>query len=149
MALRPRGWRAAGRCAAMARGAALIPLTMLVIMAMTGGEAWAASVSVQPREGIPEDGKSYPSFYPTVVVTADPGERNVLSVTRSDENSEVLVTDAGAPLRAGAGCRAEGPLVRCGGREVELDLGDGDDRLVVRGDPQFPITFEAEGGDAR
>src|SRR5262245_36107171 len=63
-------------------------------------------------------------------VTAAPGEVNQIAIARS---SVLSVSDAEAPLAAGAGCAAAGAAVQCpraGILGLSVDLGDGDDTLA-------------------
>ena len=81
--------------------------------------------------------------YRQLQVTAEPGERNNITV-RTNPAGNVEIREAGAPLRAGAGCESSGPgAVNCGRFEfgAVIALGDGDDRLLVEG-----ITGEVDGG---
>lgn len=72
-----------------------------------------------------------------VVFRADPGERNAVKIENTD--GRVTLRDAGAPVRAGAGCQPVDPsAVSCslGGMSVlesSVSLGDGDDQLTVAG----------------
>jgi len=99
-----------------------------------------------------------------LAVTAAPGERNDLVVSQQTDAS-VLLTDPGAAMTPSGTCVSAGPsAVRCtapaGGGIIErmtVDLGDGDDRLVVRHATPTPTTkpitgigtrlgFTADGG---
>lgn len=72
-----------------------------------------------------------------VIFRADPGERNAVRVETA--NGLVTVRDAGAPVRAGAGCEPVDPSTvscRLGEARVlesSVSLGDGDDQLTVVG----------------
>lgn len=77
-----------------------------------------------------------------LVVSGAPGERNL--ITLGQAGGSFIVTDAGAPLTAKAGCVQAGPgAVRCGGDVVAVGLGDRDDRLQA---PGFGGRFDGEGG---
>jgi hypothetical protein len=68
-------------------------------------------------------------FTPSSLYTAAPGEIN--DVTSSREGTSVIVRDAGAPVLPGSGCTAiDEHAARCPASDVELRLGDGDDRSI-------------------
>lgn len=72
-----------------------------------------------------------------VVFQAAPGERNAVRIENA--NGRVTIRDAGAPVRAGAGCeRVAASTVSCslGGTRVlesSISLGEGDDKLTLVG----------------
>ena len=64
-------------------------------------------------------------------VTAAPGEVNQVAI--ASRSGVLSVTDAGAPLTAGAGCVTAGAAVECASSGIlglTADLGDGDDTLA-------------------
>ena len=64
-------------------------------------------------------------------LAAAAGETNRVTVTPGAPGTLAIV-DTGAPLSAAGGCVAEDGLVVCGGAtRVEVELGDGDDELVL------------------
>src|SRR4051812_22558620 len=72
----------------------------------------------------------------TVALMAAGGEINDVRATMFDDR--VVVSDAAAPLHAGAGCMTDGSTVTCplahgadAQRQVVFALGEGDDRLAV------------------
>jgi len=68
----------------------------------------------------------------TTLYRADPGERNDLTVTR--DAAGTTVRDAVAAIRPGTRCTAiDAHAARCPALDVELALGDGDDRAAVSG----------------
>jgi hypothetical protein len=69
-------------------------------------------------------------------VIAAPGEANAITVT--DTPTGPAVTDAGAPLTLAPGCCA-------GATRIEVDLGDGDDTLVL--DTSLPADVSGGAGD--
>ena len=113
-----------------------------------GALAVVLAAALPPPAGAAETSLAVASFCPgvcryqdyeegrRVVFRADPGERNAVRI----ENANGRVSrDAGAPVRAGAGCEPVDPsTVSCslGGRSVlesSVSLGDGDDQLTVVG----------------
>jgi hypothetical protein len=93
--------------------------------------------------------------------TAANGERNALTVDRTD-TGEVLFTDLGTPIFSGlfcvplpigeATCDPDGDVRDTDGGGVGADLGDGDDRAVVRGVPGaggHPGQVKVVGGDGK
>lgn len=115
----------------MGRVGGLVVLVVMMLAVTGGGEARAATASTQVIEA-DDRGREY--VLVLVSVAAEPGESNDVTLTR--DGQDVLVRDGNAPLRAGAGCVAEGAQVaRCGHDEGDLSvgvlLGDGDDRLLA------------------
>lgn len=116
--------------------------TLLVGMFLIVAPAQAATIGIDASCG--KESCSY-----RVIFTAAPGERNVVTVEQP-ENHTVIVRDAGAPIRPGNGCQAQGDGgVRCAmGSPHEVfgavvHLGDGDD--VAAGD----AIFYGEAGNDR
>ena len=84
------------------------------------------AVPPEPKGGSPGGQVSvFGLFY-----TADAGEANHVSAT--PEGSSVRLTDGGAPITAGDGCRAEGAAVICTGGTAgpRFALGDGEDSIT-------------------
>jgi RTX calcium-binding nonapeptide repeat (4 copies) len=77
------------------------------------------------------------------------GEVNAITLTGTV--SEVIVSDAGAPLQVGPGCeRLDAHTARCAADRTAVDAGDGDDlvrnRIAVRAQTRG-ITIEGGSGD--
>jgi hypothetical protein len=83
-----------------------------------------------------------PPWY-RIVLTGSPGERNRVTAVKPPEG-EIVLSDSGAALEAGSGCRALSPNdVACrGDASVHVRLGDGDDSISVAGTP-----LTADGGE--
>src|SRR5690348_8874267 len=104
-------------------------LLALIFFACCCADAQAATVAIEryPDPDFPAEPDSA-----ILVVAGAPGEANDLSVST---RGAIVVRDGGAPLTAGAGCRAQGDgSVRCSSvvevSEVDVDGGDGNDRIV-------------------
>ena len=106
-------------------------LLLLLLVLAAPGTATAATVSILPA-GESAGHRGGIVSLDRVVLSAEPGEANRIDVTGLVDD-EIEVSDAGAPLEPGAGCRREGPAVRCrhGGELIagRIELGDGDDVL--------------------
>lgn len=95
----------------------LVGLSSLALALAQGSAALASTVSVERVQ---------------VVYTAGAGETNALVLTV--EGTDMRVSDPGATISAGAGCRPAGADVLCdvgpllGGLDVVISLADGDDR---------------------
>ena len=121
------------------------------------GPAVAAEVSLTASSKEPPD--RYRSNVLVIVrIAAAPGERNDVTVlpqpgAGKTEPDEVLIRDAGAPLTAGPGCRAQDGGVRCGDPGecvsfVVAELGDEDDRFSAGpvGNCREASSLEVDGG---
>ena len=114
------------------RVAATILLACLIAL-FGGADARAATVSVSGA---------------TLHVTAAPGEVNRLAIAPA--TGTLSITDAGAPLQAGAGCLTAGGAVECATLpllDVVVDLGDGDDTLTATAALPLEVT-DGAGDDA-
>lgn len=105
----------------------------------------AAAPAATARIDVREAGRDTTS---TLRVIGLPGETNRLVATRADDG-EWVVTDEGAPLTAGPGCRTDAQAaVRCprsaGYESAEFDAGDGDD--VVRVEAPLGSSIVVRGG---
>jgi hypothetical protein len=127
------------------------------LVALGAGPAGAATVSlerVHPCDDVPPDEVTPGCDTPpngVVTVAAAPGEANRVTASATGEEGRswtVRVADAGAPLRAGAGCAASAPgEVTCSGElaavSLVVALGDGHDTLAVT----TPTRTRADGGE--
>jgi Ca2+-binding RTX toxin-like protein len=101
-----------------------------VIVACGAALGWAAPAA--PGATVSVDASQ------TAVYRAAPGEANRLAVDAEPLASVATFRDTGAPIESGPGCnaRADG-TVACAGRRfvpyVQVDLGDGDDALIMHG----------------
>ena len=106
-------------------------LALLAVLLVVPSSAHAATAAS-------EDG--------VVRVVAAPGERNAIQVELAAAlDGSLAVSDAGAPLQAGAGCGMDplrGAVVCPGPRRIEIVAGDGDDQLVVAA----PVPARLRGG---
>jgi Ca2+-binding RTX toxin-like protein len=102
----------------------------LLALAFTASPASAAVIDVE-EHFCGCDGSSGDEDTATLVVTAAPGEHNVMSVERSPRG--IVIKDAGAPLTGR--CRptrnGDGRFCRGAFDGVEVSLGDGDDQVRV------------------
>lgn len=90
------------------------------------------------------DDPRVPYTEPALFFTASPGERNAITVVR--DGPGFVLRDTGATVQAGAGCGAvDVHTVTCRppstmfpepNTRIEIDAGDGDDRVTVPGGPQ-------------
>lgn len=124
----------------------------------------AASVAIAaPARGatvsLTREGEASPGF-PVLRVDAHPGEANSLTV--GELGAEIVVTDSGAPLTPGTGCRLVGPsTAACGGDQdpnvaslvhAVVLLRDGDDaasftlRRRLLGDDSGVVSLDVYGG---
>lgn len=118
---------------------ALLAVALLLILAApahAGTAAIGEATDCEYRGGC--------STYSTATFAAAPGEANDVTVTAS--GNDLTISDAGAPVTAGAGCRAvDAHSVACSGRHgppvLTLTLGDRDDRAVASRESRI------EGGD--
>lgn len=108
-------------------------VVVLLALAATVAPASAATVSLRVERPVP-CAKGCEEITQVRFVAAD-GERNDVVVSEG-LYGVVTFTDAGAPLRAGEGCSADpdgSAVCRARGlRDIELSLGDADDRLDAR-----------------
>jgi RTX calcium-binding nonapeptide repeat (4 copies) len=123
-------------------------LTTLVFLALLAAPARGATISLT-YELTHTDRET--SAYARLTLTAAPGERNDVTVTRTPDLSELRVTDHGAPLTLGANCApvpdgaacplssAPAPIESV---TTQVALADGDDRLAFAGG----VTGEVAGG---
>ena len=115
-------------------------LVLLLLVLLSPGTATAATVSIVPA-GADTGTRGGVVSLDRLVLSAEPGEANRIDVTALVDD-EIEVSDAGAPLEPGAGCRTEGLSVRCRHRgeliDSRIELGDGDDVLVLSG-PGFRV----------
>jgi hypothetical protein len=122
------------------------PLLLSLVLVLTGASSAAAGEVKVTRVVMYPDRSGDPS-YAYLEFHGAPGERNAVTVTGSRE--ALVVSDTGAPLTAGAGCRAlDAHSVECRSsypplRSVQLHGEDGDDRLT---DTARGISGELLGG---
>ena len=119
---------------------ALLAALLLVLTAVPAAEA--ATVSIEPRY----DARS--QRYDEIRFVAAAGERNVVTLGRSSTEGWI-VEDAAAALTAGDGCQGGGARVTCRPLNRDfatVDLGDGDDGLLVDFDFPAASSVSAEGG---
>jgi Ca2+-binding RTX toxin-like protein len=127
-------------------------LTSLAVLCIAAPPVRAATVTATARF---DDGyKGSGDEQLNLDITAPPGERNVLTV--SVTGSTITVTDAGAPLTAGDGCRADldGSVSctspRAGAAtavQARIATDDGDDAVTASGVAQVSIDG-GSGNDA-
>ncbi|HEX8103327.1 MAG TPA: calcium-binding protein [Solirubrobacteraceae bacterium] len=118
---------------------------LLSLLLVVAAPSLAHAATVSARENC--DRKAAGVCLIEVVVSADPGEANALEIRRRARS--LRVTDHGAPLVAGPGCRASGRhTARCINGDLTLGLGDGDDVARLRG-ARRPLdeAAGAEGAD--
>jgi serralysin len=125
----------------MARRGMLLVMAALVLCPASASASEATLRLLGTHTGRAGFGGNYEFSY-----TVDSGEANRLSLTYS--GSAVRVEDAGATIRAGEGCTAEGAAVVCDPELVAhtlgvrpIDLGDRDDETLTR------IHTTLRGGD--
>lgn len=124
----------------MGRAGRLVVVAVLAFLALGGDEARAATAEFQEGGSPGERGAGGAR----VLVEGEPGERNDLTVVQ--DGDEIVVSDAAAPLRPGGRCVVEGQaIVRCPAARVLVNLGGGDDRLVVRSG--FSVRASGDEGD--
>ena len=105
-------------------------LALLAAPAARGATVTATSTYVDAYKGSGD-------WDTVVTVTAAPGEANDLRIVSTKHLT--TVHDAGAPLTAGDGCRADADGVACDVKDnytfarVAVHAGDGDDRVTVDG----------------
>ena len=115
----------------MGRLAATAALTFLLLVAPAGAATITGTSSTVPGN----KGPDYPVF--DLSVSGSPGEQSALTLTVTNSGStHVEASDAAAPLTAAGACTQTGPSsVTCHGagavRYVNVELGDGDDKLVL------------------
>jgi hypothetical protein len=118
------------------RLAAALTLTLAVVVVHGGASASAATIRVDgacPRED--------PECPLSITFEAAPGELNTVSVSGRSADGSYLVSDATAPLSAGANCvqvavataRCPGPARPADDFTVHVRLGDGDDTVTAVG----------------
>ena len=119
-------------------------LLSLALLAAAPASASAATVSLREIRG-----DRYTPGDARVSFIADAGERNVVALAR--DGMSVLVRDAGAPLRPGAGCVAlDAITARCSSALViaaaDVELGDLGDTFIGANDPRY-LAARVSGGD--
>jgi hypothetical protein len=128
-------------------------LAATILLALTPAAANAATVSATYEHVPGYRGSS--STRANITVAAAPGERNAIRIARPGSGLPVI-TDAGAPLTAGAGCLATVSGITCPpppGMDSSLesvvlvDAGDGDDTVSVDGTGYLSATIDGGPGD--
>ena len=122
------------------KGPFLIAGVSLVVLAHAGTAA-AATAFVAPSDTAPE-GKA-------VRYIADAGETNRVTVTGSDSETNVEITDGGATISAGPGCTSLAPnKVACDFLiTFDVELGDGNDRLSLNVESAESVLRGGDGND--
>jgi hypothetical protein len=126
----------------MLRRAALASLASAALAIVAAGPAPAATVELSG------DTSDVFAVAPRLSIHDTVGEADDLHIRMSDDGKAVTVT--GATARAGAGCRQEPGVVACPTAlepSVYVELGAGDDRLVLDGRIHEQATIWIEGGD--
>jgi Ca2+-binding RTX toxin-like protein len=107
-------------------------VTVAAVLLLTGaGQASAAGVSVTSAKRL--------------AFAANPGEANDVTISAAGANA--VVSDAGAPLTAGAGCSSNSPnQVTCPNAvRISAALGDGDDH--IRNTTSLPSHIQGNAGN--
>jgi hypothetical protein len=115
----------------------LIALAVAAVL-MPAPVASAGTLNAQERDCY--DGSHFCET--TTLYRAAPGETNDLAVVR--DPAGVIVRDAGAEVHAGNGCvTLDAHAARCPALDLDLALGDGDDRAAA---VSYPGRVVADGG---
>lgn len=118
-------------------------MALLVVLLVLAAPGVAEAATVEVRYGVCND--SY-DCQMDLLFTAAPGEANDVTLRFSPE--ELRVTDAGAPLVVGGGCRSIGAHdAVCPDLIPDVELGDGDDRAQLLGELYLAEVDAGPGDD--